>query len=265
MFEGAAMLMNQLKVEFRRALTKKRIVIWVTIIFLPIFIKFYMIKEGYTFYRPVELFQELISGFVPMLFPLFMLLVYANNFVLEEKNHFSLYTRTRIWFPTYIISKALVNGILAFLVSFIMIFLPFVFSVYIEPIFSIINYYDLREGESFSNLSFDQYLRYGTLVYGLIYAFWVALNGLIYASITFLLPFFIRNWFVAFSIPFVGYHVMNFISGVFGYAKFSPISTIFPFNVIQQEIWTVFVPFFILISIWIGMIIILKRRKEWDN
>lgn len=260
------MLNYQLKVELKKSFTLKRITTWMSIIFIPIILKFFMIIEGYTFFRSVEFFQELISGFIPMLFPILMLLIYANNYIIEKKHNFSLYTRTRVWFPTYIQAKIIVNAGLAFFISFFLIFLPFVFIMYVEPHFSIINYQEFKGGyDSYSTTTFDGLLKKGSLIYGIVYSSWVALNGLLYASLAFLFPFFIRNHFIALSLPFVMYHLLNFAAGIFGYAKFSPISTIFPFNIQQQEIWTIFVPFGGLLLVLALMLLMLNRKLKWEN
>lgn len=259
------MLSHQLKIEFKRALIYKRIMVWIAIILLPSLIRFPLIKDSYAFYRPIEVFQILISDYIPMLFPVFMILIYTNSFVNERKNDFILYTRTRIWMPTYVWSKAIVNAVLAFIVSFLLIFLPFVFAIYVEPSLSIVHFYPL-ENSTTVDYTFNQLLTYGTLTYGIVYASWVGLNGVIYSTLAFLLSLTIKNSFIAFSLPFIWYQVMNFVTGVLGVSYLSPISTIFPFNVVKNDLWTVIPPFAVLCLAILGICYYIYRNQhEWMN
>lgn len=255
------MLHKQLSIEFKRALTIDRILIWAIMIITPTFIQFFIIKDGYVYNNSIELYQRLISGFIPMLFPIFMILIYTDSFLNEKKNNYLTYTRTRIWLPTYLISKGIVNSLLAFVVSFLLVFLPFLFVIYIEPNSGFVNY-GTQTNNPISKMTFNQFLVYGTFTYGIMYSFWVALNGMVYATLSFLLALSIKNPFVALSIPFVWYQSMNFMTGILGYSTFSPLSTIFPFNLTQQELWTILVPFTVLILVILGLILFLSKSNS---
>lgn len=258
------MLHKQLAIELKRALSMDRILLWAVMIITPTLIQFFIIKDGYVFNNSIELFQRLISGFIPILFPIFMILIYTDSFINEKKHNYLTYTRTRIWLPTYLISKGIVNSMLAFLVSFLLVFLPFLFAIYIEPNSTIINY-GTQTNNPVSKMTFNQFLTYGTLTYGIVYSLWVALNGMVYATLSFLLSLCIKNPFIALSIPFVWYQSMNFTTGILGFATFSPLSTIFPFNLTQQELWTILIPFTILVLVILGLILFLSKRQssEW--
>lgn len=107
-------------------------------------------------------------------------------------------------------------------------------------------------------------MAYGDLTYGLIYSLWVSVNALVYSTIAFMLLLVVDNPFIALSAPFLYYHIFNFITGVFATPWFSPLSTIFPFNIIEQPLWTVLVPFSLLLFIIIGLyVFIIRNRKEW--
>ena len=96
--------------------------------------------------------------------------------------------------------------------------------------------------------TFDQLLVYGPFVYGFIYSLWVGINGILYATLPLILCLILDHSFVALSIPFVWYQGMSFVSAVLGISKFAPLYTVFPYSIIQQELWTVFVPFPILVD-----------------
>ncbi|KIP20168.1 ABC-2 family transporter protein [Anoxybacillus ayderensis] len=258
------MLSNQLVVELKRAITKKNLFFWISIIVLLPTVRFYMVKEGYQFYEPIEVFHETVSGIIPLLFPVIAIIIYLPSFLQEQRNKFITYTRTRVPLHIYITSKGLVNALLTGIVTFLLIFLPFLFIVYFEQKLGIIHYSPSNEHMRIPAVTFSQFLSHGALTYGLIYSSWVAVNGIVYSTIAFMLLLNVSNPFIALSIPFLFYHILNFVTGLFHVAIFSPLSTIFPFNIEQQPLWTVLVPFsFLLIVLAIVFVFSIRNENEW--
>jgi hypothetical protein len=258
------MLKKQLLVEVKRALTFRSLLIWLSIIVILPAVRFYIINDGYQFYKPIEVFQETVSAFVPLLFPALAIIIYLPSFLQEQKNNFIKYTQPRIPLNTYILSKGIINAFLTGIVIFLLVFFTFIFVVYIEPHLGIIYYTPIDENAFIPTYTFSSVLAYGDLVYGFTYAIWVSINAVLYSSIAFMLLLILDNPFVALSVPFVFYHVFNFITGVLNVAQFSPLSTIFPFNIEEQPYWTVMVPFCFLLIILIGICsFVLKKRKDW--
>ncbi|TYS63938.1 ABC transporter permease [Bacillus infantis] len=239
------MLGHQIKAELYRAATWRQITIWALLILILPTVQFLLIKDNYVFYRQLDLFLRLNSNFVPLLFPIIVVLVNATQFVGEQKNDFIQYTRLRIPLTTYLYGKLLTNAILTFTISFLIVFLPFVFSMYIEPFLGVVKIYP-PDGNPIPYTTFEQLLFLGTLPYGIIYSIWVGLNGMMYATIALLAVMILDKPFVALSIPFIYYLLADFVTQVLGVFKFSPSSTIFPFSISQQPLWTVFVPFAVL-------------------
>ncbi len=97
------MLGHQIKVELNRILNGKQIIKWLLLIFVFPTIQFFLIKDNYVFYRQLDLFLRLNSNFVPLLFPILVVLVYTTEFVGEQKNNFIQYTRIRIPLSTYLL------------------------------------------------------------------------------------------------------------------------------------------------------------------
>ncbi|MGZ0084481.1 ABC transporter permease [Caldibacillus thermoamylovorans] len=258
------MLYKQLFVEWKRACTVKNVFMWTTIVLLLPTVRFCMISEGYQFYQPVEVFQETISAIIPLLFPVLVILIYLPSFVQEQRNHFITYTRMRIPLNTYLLSKGVINAFLTGFVLFLLIFLPFLFIMYVEPRLGIIYYTPIDEKTHIPATTFSSFLSYGDFTYGLIYALWVSINGVVYSTIAFMLLLTLSHPFVALSFPFVFYHIVNFVTGILNVPMFSPLSTIFPFNIEEQPLWTVLVPFTFLLIIFIGIFVFLVRnQKEW--
>ncbi|MBS4189809.1 ABC transporter permease [Bacillus sp. FJAT-49705] len=255
------MLGHQLKAEFKRVATWRQFTIWMLLILVIPTIQFLLIKDNYVFYRHLDLFLRLNSNFIPLLFPIIMVLVNTIHFVGEQKNYFIQYTRIRIPLSTYLFSKLLTNAVLSFSIAFLITFIPFVFSMYIEPYLGIVKLYP-TEGNPIPYTTFEQLLFLGTLPYGIIYSLWVGLNGMMYATIALLALMILEKSFIALSIPFMYYLLANFITQALGFDKFSPSNTIFPFSISQQPLWTVFVPFTILC---IAVIILGLYLKENMN
>jgi hypothetical protein len=258
------MLGKQLLVEIKRAVTLRNLLIWLAIIILVPAVRFYTIRNGYEFYEPIEVFQETVSSFIPLLFPALTIIIFLPSFLQEQRNNFIFYTRPRIPLTTYLLSKGLVNACLTGIVTFFLIFIPFLFIQYIEPSLGIIHYTPKDQNAVIPNYTFSQFLLHGTFLYGFIYSLWVAVNAIVYSTIALMLLLIVNNPFVALSIPFVCYHVFNFITGVLNIPMFSPLSTIFPFNIVQQPLWTVLVPFSTLVFILIGIFTFaFLNKKEW--
>ncbi|MEW5596825.1 ABC transporter permease [Peribacillus frigoritolerans] len=258
------MLGNQLLVELKRACTVKNLLVWVAIILLLPTIMFYTIKEGYQFFEPVEVFQKMVSIIIPLLFPALAIIIYLPTFMQEQRNNFIPYARTRIPLNTYLLSKGLINAYLTGLVTFLLIFISFVFVLYLEPNLGIIYYTPIDENTVIPKVTFSQLLSYGDLTYGMTYSLWVSIHAVVYSTIGFMLLLLINNPFIAISIPFLFYHIFNFLMGVLAVPQFSPLSTIFPFNIEQQPFWTVLVPFSFLLIVLICLFIFASRnQKEW--
>lgn len=259
------MLIKQIGVEFKRIFTFNRALIWFLIIVVPVWINYLIIHEGYSFTNNIDLYGRLLNGIGAMIFPILMLFVFADTIIHEKNNNYLTYTKIRIDFNTYLNAKIIVNTILTFGVSFLYAFLPFLFAEYINPQVAFITNVGIS-GNPHGTTTFEQFLVYGPLVYGLIYSLWVGINGVLYATLPLILCLILDNSFVAFSIPFVWYQGVSFVSAVSGISKFAPLYTVFPYSIFQQELWTVLVPFSILLITVIFSYVYLKKRNstEWS-
>lgn len=252
-----------LKVEWKKIMTLKKMLLVLGVVFIPTSIQFLLVRTGYTFYRPVEVHTEVIGSMIALLFPLFFIILNANSFALERKDNFIEYTKVRTHLHKYLLAKAIVNAGLVFVAAFTMVFLSFLFIAYIEPSLGIINYESSGLDSYTTSIgTFEVLLKHGTLTYGIMYSIWVALNAVLYATLAFVLTLLIKNTFLALSLPFLWYFIMNFVAGVLGYPEFSTTSTIFPFNITAQPIWTILVPYLLNLSILIGLVIYLRNSYE---
>ncbi|WP_152080807.1 ABC transporter permease [Sporolactobacillus terrae] len=260
------MLVAQLLTELKRAITFRNLFVWITIIALLPLVTFGIKMHGYVFLKPLDVFYAMLDGFIPLLFPILVIVIYLISFSQEQKNHFILFTRPRIPLNIYILSKGLINGFLTGAVIFFMVFLSFLFALYIEPHLKLIDYSTMStmyRGEG-RVVTFSQVLSLGSFTYGVCYSLWVSINAIVYATLAFLLMLLIKSTFLALSAPFLFYHVFNFVTGVFGVPQFSPISTLFPFNIEQQPLWTVLLPFiFLLFVLCVLFFTAIRHQEDW--
>jgi hypothetical protein len=258
--------------EIRSVIKPKWLMSCLFIMLLPL-LYFLLRYSEYTFKSEYDVFTFFLDSFVPLVFVVFAVLVYTGAFAQEISNRFIVYTRLRISLKKLLRIKLAANFALTFCVFFIFIFGCFVFAYYIEPMIGLVSY-DLSffalnnttvEEYTFSQNTFSQLLEYGSLTYGLFYSFWVAVNAAFFASLAFLLVLLVGNTFLALSIPFGFYVVQSFFMGAFGMNKYQFFQSVFPFNYMQQPIWTAFVPFVFLIFLCLILIVYFNLSKRMDQ
>lgn len=251
--------------EFTNLWTPRSLMVYIGIIFIVPFVQFMTIRDRYEFFSPIEVFEESVSTIPAMLFPVLAILIFLPNILAEYRHNFLTYTRTRIDLSVYLVAKGLVNAILSGIVLFSMIFMTFLFVMYVEPLFHLVEYTAVTDGVVIPTTTFSFLQEIHPMLYGFSYAVWIGVNGSLYATMAYLLILTLDNLFVAISIPFLAYHILNFVAGIFQVPQFSPLSTLFPFNITAQPIWTIFVPFLLFLSIGVGIYLFhLRPRREWS-
>ncbi|SDC60020.1 ABC transporter permease [Shouchella lonarensis] len=251
--------MSQVNIELRKTSSTSQLVIWILVMLLLPVIKFMLIKDNYVFYRQLEVFLRVNSDFVPLLFPLLMMLVYPIRFVGEQKYNFLTYVGARITLHKYFNAKLTTNVLCAFFIAFGMVFVPFIFIMYVEPIFGFIALEDAM-GNPIPYTTFEQFLPFGDLTYGILYSMWVGLNGALYATFGLLLLMITQKPLTALTTPFIYYFMGMFVTQLLDYEQFSTGLTIFPFSTSQHPLWTVLVPFGVLCVIITGLYIKLRKK-----
>lgn len=257
-------MLNQIKIELSKELSARKILIYLAIILVAPLIQFLTVYNTYQFFTPINVFEKTVSSIPSMLFPALAILVYIPTFVSEYNNNFLTYTRPRIDLKKYLIVKGIVNAMLSGIALFLMIFITYILIRFIEPFFGIINYAPMSQFNTKIINTFSFVFGDNPLLYVLMYALWVGLNASLYATCAYILILSLENVFVAITIPFLMYHIFNFVSGILSSPEFSPLSTVFPFNIVAQPIWTVLVPFLTIAFInFLICKLVLFSRKEW--
>lgn len=245
-----------LSIEIYRNFNLKNGIIIAGLILIPIIFNISRIDQ-FSLVNPLDFFSFNMSVFLPFLFPLLVVLIYAQPFSNELSNNYITYTRVRIDFKKYILIKLVSNSIVVFISFFIVVFIVFLFSYYLEPYLGLVNYepenVKLTSGSlldyDINKFTFTQLIKYSTLLYGFTYSGWVALNAVLYSSMAIIATLLFRNTFVALSMPFLFYHIGSFVIAVVGFPMFLLDASIFPFNIVQQPIYIAFIPFLVVCGI----------------
>ncbi|SDT05428.1 hypothetical protein SAMN05444162_2957 [Paenibacillaceae bacterium GAS479] len=227
-------------------------------LFLASVVAFSVWRAGdYVFRDSLDFYFFILENLISMIFPFIITFIYLSLFSGEIKNRFHVYTRTRVPIETYLKSKFISNALLTFITVFLFMFSCFVIAYYILPALGLIqmNFYDYGLNETtitedqFTRYTFTQILRYGEITYGLLYSLWVGINAVCYTSIGFMFLLFIRNQFVALSIPVLIYYCGSFILGALFSLPYQFIFSVFPFGYKQISMTILLVPASLLILI----------------
>ena len=245
-----------LHTEMKNVLSKRWLILCLLIMLVP-FLYFLVIKNNYEFKSSYDVFTFLCSNYIPLFFPILAVLVYSVSFSREIKHRYIVYERIRVPIIKLLRVKFFTNVVITFCAFFIFIYGYFIFAYYIEPALGLVNYnqtfFSLNnttlEAYTYQQNTFSQLTKYGDFVFGIVYACWVALNAAAFASFAFLLLLVVEKTFLALSIPILLYLLQSFIAGSLGMVKYQFIQSIFPFDYVQQPIWTSFVPLSLLLGV----------------
>ncbi|MBC6308862.1 hypothetical protein HCJ66_04750 [Listeria sp. FSL L7-1582] len=260
--------MKLILTEMKKSLDKKIIIISGILIFVPMIYTFVNLKK-YDYSDWLSVYANTVGGILALLFPLIVSFLYLIYFHEKLSKRFIVYTRTRRDIKKTVKISIITNVCLVFSVVFLMMFIPFIFYVYIEPILGIIKYVpensylftaaDILKAQ-IDQYAFTQLIGVSPFFYGFVYSIWVAINGVLWSLVTFYLTLILNNVFLGISIPFVVYEVMNFVCAMLGFPQYSSMIAIFPFNIGQLSFWDPFVPFVILVAVVTGMVLYVHKN-----
>ncbi|MBP2000812.1 hypothetical protein J2Z69_001843 [Paenibacillus shirakamiensis] len=255
--------------EVRKKLTPMFGLLWLLTLIAIISFAIYK-SQHYILRDTLEYFSFVLNSALPIIFPIITVLVYVATFSGEVHHRFLVYTRMRRPILTTLYIKLLANIILTFLFFFSLIYICFLFAYYIEPHIGIAKYEpagfgltkDNIEADTYTRYTFTQLLQYGTITYSILYSFWVAMNAALYAGISFFLVLFIKNRFLALSLPFIIYVITIFTLISLDLEIYRLNYVIFPFDRVQDPLWKPFIPFIILLLILLCFLLYVKRNPS---
>lgn len=256
--------MNFLRLEIKKNIAAKKTYVFLFGVLLISIIQFLLIRKGYLYSEPLDMFEESMSSFIPMLFP-FVICISSNTYYKEFKDSFlqNVFNRNNI--GHYLIQKGIYNMIITFIITFIIFILTYLFYICAVPGFHMAAFGGDEVIKSRNTLTI--LLNFGGYWgYGIFYVLWIAVNGAVYAGFTYLLTLHVKKNLVALSIPVFYYHIGNFIMAVLGKAEWSPLISIFPYSITTQPIYTLFAPFLILFLLCLALLIYtIMKYKEGEN
>ncbi|WP_434751991.1 hypothetical protein [Paenibacillus amylolyticus] len=240
-----------------------------TVIFTAFMLGFGIYRsKSYTLRDSLDYYGLIIESILPLFFPALVVLIFVTSFAGEIKHRFLVYTRTRRPILETLKIKQQANIIITFIVFFLMIFIPFIYVFYIDPMMGKTvfypEYYNLTKEnitqDTYNRHTFTNFLEYGKLIFGLTYSTWVGINACLYAAITFQLVLLTRNTLLALSIPFIAYVVGSFTLSALKLQAFQPNQVVFPLGHSQEPIWTSLLYITILLSILIVLNNLTKQK-----
>jgi len=230
--------------EIKNSIYNKSFIFLTIGLFLYPYILFLLTFKSYVFRDALDVFTFMFEGILPLLFVFLTVIIYVSKFSRLLKDRFIIYLRMRAPLKQILSAGLISNTILTFLLFTTFTFSLFLFSFYIEPIFSLVNYqpevylltHESTILDSYNRHTFTQLLERGNFIYGLSYSIWIGFNAVVYSSLGFFAILLTQN-LIGLAFPVLFYLIGTFI---FGYSEaltpYRMADTIFPFSVTQQSI-----------------------------
>ena len=198
---------------------------------------------------------------VPIAFPVIVVVFGCLSLTWSLNHGFLVLTRTREDVAVRLRRLFLVNAAVVGTVMAVTTLLAAVVAYWVVPAFGLIEFQPLYIGitpekvgaMSLTNNTWSFLLAHGAPVYAIAYAVFVGVSGALWASLAFMLVLLVPNRYVALSLPFLIYNVVDFVIQVFGLPEFSPMISVFPFNISAMPLWTAFVPMTVLALVTAGL------------
>lgn len=256
--------------EILNSFNRKLVGFTLLILLFPTFYGLYRVRE-YSFIDWLGFYSYIVGTYIPLVFPIIVMGLYLPRVFNRVNDRFFIYMRVRKDTKEILYTQFISNAILVFIVTFLMAFIPLVFLLYAEPLFGIVKYapesaylYSFKDihNDQLVRVTFSNLIDISPIFYGFVYSIWVGINGVLWATVGLSLILIVNNIFLAVSIPFVAYHIFNFIPALIDMPQFSFMVSVFPFNIIQKPIPHVMVPSIFLLGITIGLIIYIRKKSS---
>lgn len=215
------------------------------------------VADATTFTTAMQLFTTMLSGSLPLLFPVIVACFGCLTLTWRLSHGFVALTAVRTSIRADLARRALANAALVGAIFFSTVVVAAVVAFEVVSRAQLITFrpesmLTYPEGLPFSpaqvrrsdlsNNTWSFLYAAGWPVYAVIYGAFVALAAAAWSSLCFLLVLVVANRYLALSVPFIVCEVANFLAALAGHPEFSPLSSVFPFNITAQPLWTAFVP-----------------------
>ena len=208
-----------------------------------------------------DVFAYMMRDAVPIAFPVIVVVFGCLSLTWSLNHRFLVLTRTREDVTVRLRRLFLVNAAVVGAVMAATTLLAALVAYWVVPAFGLVEFRPQYIGITpekvhamdLANNTWSFLLAHGAPVYALVYALFVGVSGALWASLAFTLVLLVPNRYLALSLPFVIYHMGNLASGILQAPRFSPASSVFPFNITAMPLWTAFVPMTVLALVTAGL------------
>ncbi|AHI57241.1 hypothetical protein ACP0AK_06420 [Listeria ivanovii] len=228
-----------------------------------------------TYLHWLGLYSNSVGSFQALLFPLFIVILTIPKLSTKLSNKFISYVRIRKNIYQYLGATMISNAIIVFVGSFLLVFIPFIITYYIVPIFGLIGYQPESMGlntvaainnDIATNDALSFLINVSPLFYAIVYAAWVGFNGILWYIVSWCLLIIKNNIFLALSIPFVVYQIAHFLFSLLGVPQFGSLISIFPFNFEKVPVWNMLLfPMLLIVGVISMLIYIYKNIEKMDS
>lgn len=213
--------------------------------------------NSFTYVTPMDLFENTLGTGVPQVFAVAVACFGCLTLTWRLNHRFVSLTRVREDVRRQLVRRAILNaaavGAVFFAVVLVVAFVSFEVVPRLELVQfrpeSLLNRADdtpfsaaqIRQHDLSSNAWSFLYAA-GWPLYALVYGAYVAVSAALWATVGFVLVLLVPNRYLALSLPFLIIHIVDFVIQVLGAPQFSPLVSVFPYNISAQPLWTSFVP-----------------------
>jgi hypothetical protein len=261
-----------LRAEFRASFGWVSILAAVVVVALPLLEL--LLRHGFLTGRSTApsnagVFATAVDGFVPLLFPVLLMLVGCFRLFQELGDRFVANTRTRVRVESYVYAKLLVAMGVGFVVFFTATFLAFVTAFVIWPAIGdpgvdasglLINGYPWQAEDEYRQYTYTQLLAAGPMPFGLFYSAWVGLGAATCVALGMACLLLVKRPVIGLAMPFLLLVAQHAAVILLGQDRLSVINSLFPFGYTQVPVAVGMAPLLVLVVLVAGLWVVLLRR-----
>jgi hypothetical protein len=261
-----------LRAEFRASFGWVSILAAVVVVALPLLEM--LLRHGFlagtsTAPSNAGVFATAVDGFVPLLFPVLLMLVGCFRLFQELGDRFVANTRTRVRIESYVYAKLLVAMAVGFVVFFTATFLAFVTAFVIWPAIGnpgvdasglLINGHPWQAEDEYRQYTYSQLLAAGPMPFGLFYSAWVGLGAATCVALGMACLLLVKRPVIGLAMPFLLLVAQHAAVILLGQDRLSVINSLFPFGYTQVPVAVGMAPLLVLVVLVAGLWVVLLRR-----
>lgn len=215
------------------------------------------------------IFAAAVDGFVPLLFPVLLMLVGCFRLFQELGDRFVVNTRTRVRIESYVYAKLLVAIGLAFVVFFVATFAAFTVAFVVWPAIGnpgvdttglLINGRPWQIEDTYRQYTYTQLLAAGPMPFGLFYSAWVGLGAATCAALGMACLLLVKRPVLGLAAPFLLLVAQHAAVILLGQDRLSVINSLFPFGYTQAPVIVGMAPLLVLVVLVTATWVVLLRR-----